>query len=118
MSSISSQDKKVLLFSLIAGAGANGTLAGVTLEQVAFSFFPLIACGLSFYCMLSEYQNRALEGDIPLLTAASFLVGALGYSVFIRVSFPEIGSNFLPLMICMGIIFYMLHKTGLFNPDK
>lgn len=118
MSSISSQDKKVLLFSLIAGAGANGTLAGLTLEQVAFSFFPVIVCGLAFYCMLSEYQSRALEGDIPLLTAASFLVGALGYTVFIRVSFPEIGSNFIPLMICMGIVFYMFHKVGLFNSSK
>lgn len=115
MANISSQDKKVLIFALIAGAGANGTLAGLTLEQVAFSVFPLIACGLAFYCMLDQYQSRALEGDTPLLTAASFLVGALGYSVFIRVAFPEIGSNFLPLMICMAIMFYMFHKMGLFS---
>ena len=115
MANITSQDKKVLMFSLIAGAGANGTLAGLTLEQVAFSIFPLIACGLAFYCMLDEYQSRAIDGDTPLLTAASFLVGALGYSVFIRVSFPEIGSNFFPLMICMAIIFYMFYKIGLFS---
>lgn len=115
MGNLSSQDAKVLLFALIAGTGANGTLAGLTLESVAFSVFPIIACGLAFYCLLNEYQSRALEGDVPLLTAASFLVGALGYSVFIRVAFPEIGSNFFPLMICMGIIFYMFYKIGLFN---
>jgi hypothetical protein len=115
MAAISLQDKKVLLFATLAGAGANATLAGLTLEQVSFSVFPIIACILAFYCMLDEYQSRALDGDIPLLTGTSFLVGALGYSVFIRVAFPEIGNNFLPLMVCMAIIFYMCHKMGLFS---
>ncbi|NRA85134.1 MAG: DUF1422 family protein, partial [Gammaproteobacteria bacterium] len=49
-----------------------------------------------------------------LLTGASFLVGALSYSVSIRVVFPEIGSNFFPLMVCMVIVFFIFHKMGLF----
>ena len=114
MARSSSQDTKVLVFSLIAGAGANATLAGLTLEQVSFSVFPILTCVLAFYCMLSEYQTRALEGDIPLLTGASFLVGALSYSVSIRVVFPEIGNNFFPLMVCMVIVFFIFHKMGLF----
>lgn len=118
MVSISSEDKKVLAFSLIAGASANATLSGLTLTEVAFSIFPLISCVLAFYCMLQQYKSRAMEGDIPLLTGASFVVGALGYAVCIRVLFPEIGSNFLPLMICMALVFWMLHKLGLFKQGK
>ena len=115
MATMSLQENKVLIFSLLAGASANATLAGLTLEQVSFSIFPIVACILAFYCMLDEYQSRSLDGVIPVLTGASFLVGALGYSVFIRVAFPEIGNNFLPLMVCMAIIFYMFHKMGLFS---
>jgi len=118
MLSISPEDRKVLIFSLVAGASANATLCGVTLNEVAFSIFPLVSCLLAFYCMLQQYKSRAMEGDIPLLTGASFVVGALGYAVCIRVLLPEIGSNFLPLMVCMAIVFWMLHKVGLFNANK
>lgn len=118
MLSITSEDRKVLLFSLIAGASANATLSGITLNEVAFSIFPLLSCLLAFYCMLQQYKSRAMEGDIPLLTGASFIVGALSYAICIRVVLPEIGSNFLPLMVCMGIIFWMLHKVGLFKANQ
>jgi len=118
MFSITAQDKKVLLFSLIAGASANATLSGFTLPEVTFSIFPIVSCILAFYCMLQQYKSRAMEGDIPLLTGASFILGALGYAVCIRVLLPEIGSNFLPLMICMGLVFWMLHKVGLFSAKK
>jgi len=118
MLSISSQDRAVLIFSLIAGASANATLSGITLTEVAFSIFPLLCCLLAFYCMLQQYKTRAIEGDIPLLTGASFIVGALGYAVCIRVQEPEIGSNFFPLMVCMAIIFWMLHRVGLFSANK
>lgn len=118
MLSITTEDRKVLIFSLIAGASANGTLSGITLNEVAFSMFPLMSCLLAFYCMLQQYKSRAMEGDIPLLTGASFIVGALSYAVCIRVMIPEIGSNFLPLMVCMAIVFWMLHKVGLFTQSK
>lgn len=118
MLSITAEDKKVLLFSLIAGSSANASLSGLTLEQVPFSIFTLLCCILAFYCMLQQYKSRAMEGDIPLLTGASFIVGALGYAVCIRVLLPEIGSNFLPLMLCMGLVFWMLHKLGLFSKQK
>jgi len=118
MLSITPEDRKVLIFSLIAGASANAALSGFTLNEVSFSIFPLVSCLLAFYCMLQQYKSRAMEGDIPLLTGASFIVGALGYAVCIRVLLPEIGSNFLPLMVCMAIIFWMLHKVGLFSASK
>ena len=118
MLSITTDDKKVLIFSLIAGTSANAALSGVTLQEIPFSVFPLLSCVLAFYCMLQQYKTRAIEGDVPLLTAASFIVGALAYAVGIRVLLPEIGSNFLPLMLCMALVFWMLNKVGLFSVSK
>lgn len=112
---ISSQDLKILVFSLIAGLSANALLSGLTITQIELSIFPLLSCVFAFYCMLNEYKARAMEGDIPLLTGASFIVGALSYSVCIRVIKPEIGSNFFPLIVCMILIFWMCHKLGLFK---
>lgn len=112
---ISSQDSKILIFSLIAGLSANALLSGLTIAEVELSIFPLLSCVLAFYCMLNEYKARAIEGDIPLLTGASFIVGALSYSVCIRVIKPEIGSNFFPLIVCMILIFWICHKLGLFK---
>ena len=112
---ISSQDLKILIFSLIAGLSANALLSGLTIAEVELSIFPLLSCVLAFYCMLNEYKARAMEGDIPLLTGASFIVGALSYSVCIRVIKPEIGSNFFPLIVCMILIFWICHKLGLFK---
>jgi len=115
MLKMSSQSIKILIFSLIAGLSTNALLSGLTIEQVELSIFPLLSCILAFYCMLQEYKAHAIEGDIPLLTGASFIVGALSYSVCIRVVKPEIGSNFFPLIVCMGLIFWMCHKLGLFK---
>lgn len=115
MLSISSQDVKILILALVAGLSVNAVLSGLTIAEVELSIFPLISCILSFYCMLQEYQKRAIEGDLPLLTGASFIVGALSYSVCIRVIKPEIGSNFFPLIVCMILIFWMCHKLGLFK---
>ncbi len=112
---ISSNNIKILMFSLVAGLSANALLSGLTIPEVELSIFPLLSGVLAFYCMLSEYKERAIEGDIPLLTGASFIVGALSYSVCIRVINPEIGSNFFPLIICMALIFWMCHKVGLFK---
>jgi hypothetical protein len=112
---ISLQDIKILIFSLIAGLSANALLSGLTMAEIELSIFPLLSCLLAFFCMLQEYKARAIEGDIPLLTGASFMVGALSYSVCIRVIKPDIGSNFFPLIVCMVLIFWMCHKLGLFK---
>lgn len=112
---ISRQDAKILVLALVAGMSANAVLSGLTVAEIELSIFPLISCVLAFYCMLQEYKNNAIEGDIPLLTGASFIVGALSYSVCIRVIKPEIGSNFFPLIICMVLIFWMCHKLELFK---
>ena len=115
MLSVSKQDAKILILALVAGLSANALLSGLTMVEVELSIFPLLSCVLAFYCMLQEYKSRAIEGDVPLLTGASFIVGALSYSVCIRVIKPEIGSNFFPLIVCMVLIFWMCHKLGLFK---
>ena len=112
---ISSHNVRLLILALIAGLSANALLSGLTIVQVELSVFPLLSTALAFYCMLQEYKARAIEGDIPLLTGASFIVGALSYSVCIRVVKPDIGSNFFPLIVCMVLIFWMCHKLGLFK---
>jgi len=44
---------------------------------------------------------------MPKLAAACFLLGILGYSAIVRVEYPQIGSNFLPSIVCVALVFWI-----------
>lgn len=50
-----------------------------------------------------------LDGRLKLV-AACFLLGLLLYSVSMRVEHPQIGSNFLPSILCKALVFWMGFK--------
>lgn len=76
----------------------------------AVSFFPIIALLLAVYCLYQRYLNRAMLDGRLKLVAACFLLGLLLYSVSMRVEHPQIGSNFLPSILCKALVFWMGFK--------
>ncbi|MGL5728525.1 MAG: YijD family membrane protein [Plesiomonas sp.] len=112
------KELKPLLFALLVGFCGNATAATLFNSHVTFSLFPVIALVLSVYCLYQRYVSAPLQNDSPLLTGLSFIFGVLAYSVFVRVEHPEIGSNFIPLMLCMALLFWILSKLGLLSKKR
>lgn len=101
------QEKGTLVLALIAGLSVNGSFAALFSAIVPFSVFPLIALVLSVYCLHQRYLNIEMPEGIPLLAAACFLLGLLLYSALVRVEYPQIGSNFLPSLLCVVLVFWI-----------
>ncbi|GKW17581.1 hypothetical protein BSK71_20370 [Pectobacterium actinidiae] len=101
------QEKGTLVLALIAGLSVNGAFAALFSSIVPFSIFPLIALVLSIYCLHQRYLNHSMPEGIPMLAAASFLLGLLIYSAIVRVEYPAIGSNFIPSILCVVLVFWI-----------
>ncbi|MFT8209756.1 MAG: YijD family membrane protein [Symbiopectobacterium sp.] len=101
------QEKGTLVLALIAGLSVNGSFAALFSSIVPFSVFPLIALVLSVYCLHQRYLNIEMPEGMPLLAAACFLLGLLLYSALVRVEYPQIGSNFLPSLLCVVLVFWI-----------
>lgn len=101
------QEKGTLVLALIAGLSVNGSFAALFSSIVPFSIFPLIALVLSVYCLHQRYLNIEMPEGMPLLAAACFLLGLLLYSALVRVEYPQIGSNFLPSLLCVVLVFWI-----------
>ncbi len=105
--------RKPLLLAFLTGLCANASLAALTVGQVAFSAFPIIAFALALYLLYQQYVEGPMEGATPICSAALFVVGALGYSSFLRVQHPEIGSNLIPVLVCLGLVIWVATKLGI-----
>ncbi|MEI7368754.1 YijD family membrane protein [Pectobacterium colocasium] len=101
------QEKGTLVLALIAGLSVNGAFAALFSSIVPFSIFPLIALVLSIYCLHQRYLHHSMPEGIPMLAAASFLLGLLIYSAIVRVEYPAIGSNFIPSILCVVLVFWI-----------
>ncbi|MGI8490251.1 YijD family membrane protein [Pectobacterium sp. S5] len=101
------QEKGTLVLALIAGLSVNGAFAALFSSIVPFSIFPLIALILCIYCLHQRYLHHSMPEGIPMLAAASFLLGLLIYSAIVRVEYPAIGSNFIPSILCVVLVFWI-----------
>lgn len=101
------QDKGTLLLALIAGLSINGTFVAVFSSMVPFSIFPMISLVLTVYCLHQRYQNRTMPVGLPVLAAACFILGVLFYSTVVRAEYPDIGSNFLPAVLSVALVFWI-----------
>lgn len=101
------RDKGTLLLAFITGLAINGSFSVLFNAFVPFSIFPLIALGLAAWCLHQRYLNRAMPEGVPSLAAAFFLLGILLYSAIVRADYPEIGSNFLPVVLMVALIFWI-----------
>ncbi|OMQ20190.1 MULTISPECIES: YijD family membrane protein [Serratia] len=101
------RENGTLLLALVAGLSVNGSFAALFSSVVPFSIFPLIALVLAVYCLHQRYLSRPMPDGMPKLAAACFLLGILAYSTIVRVEYPQIGSNFLPSIICVALVFWI-----------
>lgn len=101
------QDNGTLVLALIAGLSINGTFDVLFSSIVTFSIFPVIALFLAVYCLHLRYHQREMSKGLPTLAAASFLLGLLLYSTIVRAEYPQLGSNFLPSLICVALVFWI-----------
>jgi uncharacterized membrane protein len=101
------RENGTLLLALIAGLSINGSFAALFSSVVPFSIFPIIALVLAVYCLHQRYLHRAMPDGMPKLVAATFLLGVLLYSAIVRAEYPQIGSNFLPAIVSVALVFWI-----------
>ncbi|WP_413531228.1 YijD family membrane protein [Rahnella inusitata] len=107
MTEQANQDNGTLVLSLIAGLSISGTFDALFSSVVAFSIFPIIALVLAVYCLNVRYHKGEMPQGLPGMAAACFLLGLLLYSTIVRAEYPELGSNFLPSLICVALVFWI-----------
>ncbi|MEN5018447.1 YijD family membrane protein [Erwinia sp. Eh17-17] len=104
------RDKGTLLLTFITGLSINGSFSVLFSSLVPFSVFPLITLGLAVWCLHQRYLNRAMPDGMPSLAAAFFLLGILVYSAIVRAAYPDIGSNFVPTILMVVVVFWIAMK--------
>jgi len=110
MNLATSRDKGTLLLTFIAGLSLNGSFSVLFSSLVPFSIFPLITLCLAAWCLHQRYLNRAMPDGMPSLAAAFFLLGILLYSAMVRAEYPDIGSNFVPTLLMVVVVFWIAMK--------
>lgn len=106
----SRRETGTLLLALITGLAINGSFNAIFSAFVPFSVFPLLTLILAVYCLHQRYLNFAMPQGLPVLASACFLLGILLYSAIVRVEHPAIGSNFVPSILSVVLVFWILFK--------
>lgn len=106
----SRRETGTLLLALITGLAINGSFNAIFSSFVPFSAFPLLTLILAIYCLHQRYLNFAMPQGLPVLASACFLLGILLYSAIVRVEHPVIGSNFVPSILSVVLVFWILFK--------
>lgn len=114
----SGQEKATLLLALIAGLSINGACSALFSSIVPFSLFPIISLILAVYCLHQRYQNRTMPEGLPGIAAACFILGVLVYSAVVRAEYPSIGSNFLPSVLSVVLLFWIFYKLRARREDN
>ena len=105
-------ERKTLVLAVVAGVCGDALLSWVTMSEVGFSIFPLIALVLAVQALYQEYLTNPVSEDIPLVGLACFFVGAFGHSAFVKAQYPDAGSNFFAIIIAMLLLARVGKKLG------
>ncbi|MEH0690470.1 YijD family membrane protein [Vibrio cholerae] len=111
-------EKKTLILALIAGMCGDAMLSWLTMSEVSFSIFPLIALVLSLQALYQEYLRHPVSEDIPLVGLACFFVGAFGHSAFVKAQYPEAGSNFFSIIVSLLLLLWIGKKLGYIGAER
>ncbi|MGV3345682.1 YijD family membrane protein [Enterobacteriaceae bacterium LUAb1] len=103
-------DKGTLILAFITGLSLNGSLSALFNSLVAFSVFPLLSLALAVWSLHQRYLNCLMPEGMPSLAASFFLLGILVYSAIVRVVYPEIGANFIPVLLMVVVVFWIAVK--------
>jgi len=104
------KERGTLVLALVAGLSINGTFSALFSGYVPFSIFPIIALILSVYSLNQRYKNNSMAPGLPSLAVAWFVLGVLLYSAIVRVEYPDIGSNFLPSLLSVVLVFWIFFR--------
>ena len=110
-------ERKTLLLALITGMCGDSLLSWMTISDVSFSIFPIIALVLSVQALYQEYLRHPVSEDIPLVGLACFFVGGFGHSAFIKAQYPDAGSNLIAIIVVMVLILWIGKKLGFIGKD-
>ncbi len=105
-------ERKTLVLALIAGMCGDALLSWVTMSEVSFSIFPIIALVLSVQALYQEYLRHPVAEDIPLVGLACFFVGAFGHSAVVKAQHPGAGSNFFSIIVVLLLMVWIGKKLG------
>lgn len=105
-------ERKTLVLAVVAGICGDALLSWITMSDVAFSIFPVIALVLSVQALYQEYLRNPVAEDIPLVGLACFFVGAFGHSAFIKAQYPDAGSNFFAILVSLLLLLWVGKKLG------
>ncbi|MCF7488728.1 MULTISPECIES: YijD family membrane protein [Vibrio] len=105
-------ERKTLVLAVVAGVCGDALLSWVTMSEVGFSIFPLIALVLAVQALYQEYLTNPVSEDIPLVGLACFFVGAFGHSAFVKAQYPDAGSNFFAIIVAMLLLAWVGKKLG------
>lgn len=105
-------ERKTLVLALIAGMCGDALLSWMTISQVSFSIFSVIALVLSVQALYQEYLRHPVAEDIPLVGLACFFVGAFGHSAFVKAQYPDAGSNFFSIIVVLLLMVWIGKKLG------
>nr|WP_086939296.1 DUF1422 family protein [Thaumasiovibrio occultus] len=112
--------RDILLFAGLCGISVNACLYSLTVDWVPLSMFPLFTLLLSAYCGYQSYSRTPNANGTTTVTAVVFICGLLGYSAYSRAIHPELGSNFVMLLLVMVLMGWVCFRTGIVsvNPPK
>ena len=105
-------ERKFLFLALVAGICFSASIAVLFNDNFSFSVFPIVAFALSLLAFYQQHEVQPLTEGTPLITLACFLVGTFGYSAFVRMQMPDLGSNFLLLLVTMALSIWIVYKVG------
>ncbi|MBD1566665.1 YijD family membrane protein [Vibrio sp. SA48] len=105
-------ERKTLVLAVVAGICGDALLSWITMTDVSFSIFPVIALVLSVQALYQEYLRNPVAEDIPLVGLACFFVGAFGHSAFIKAQYPDAGSNFFAILVSLSLLLWVGKKLG------
>ncbi|MBL4829117.1 MAG: YijD family membrane protein [Aliivibrio sp.] len=108
-------ERKTLVLAFIAGLSTSAIWASLTISEFTLSIFPIITLVLVIQNVYQEYLKEPMTEGTPQLSLACFFVGTFGYSAFVRAQYPEVGSNFLALVVTMVLVIWVGAKTGVFT---
>lgn len=114
----SRNERKTLALSVITGLCLNAVWVGLTVTEVAFSIFPIIALVLAGQSLYQEYLRPPTNEDTPLIAVACFFVGLFGHSAFVKAQYPEVGSNFFSIVVALSLLLWIGVKMGVLKKKE
>lgn len=101
---------KWLLYTFLIGLSLNACLSIFTLTQIEFSIFPFCTLFFAINHFYSLYITES-NNEISIRPAwAAFFIGIFSYSAFIGALYPELGSNFISIMISLILAIWLMYK--------